>query len=285
MPRFDDAPVTWIILIAWLGMAGLTGLLSPSSEALLRYGAAMPLLVPDEPWRLLAYSFLHHGFLHLAMNAIGFAWIAPSLEQALGGVRFVTLYVVSAVIGGVCGGLGIHPLAELAGGSGAVFGVFGAAIAMLMHLGRSKLEFLHYHGPRSLVTLIAANFAIGLMLPRVSNAAHLGGLIAGFVFVFVFCGRERAAPDRWTHVAKSAWLARSRDPCSHRTGACVAHSRADPGPAHGARGATRPRGALVTRVLAEQEQTSNSPGPLSVPVSAARTGCTKLPNLMPSAAR
>jgi membrane associated rhomboid family serine protease/uncharacterized protein YjeT (DUF2065 family) len=207
MPRFDDAPVTWIILIAWLGMAGLTGLLSPSSEALLRYGAAMPLLVPDEPWRLLAYSFLHHGFLHLAMNAIGFAWIAPSLEQALGGVRFVTLYVVSAVIGGVCGGLGIHPLAELAGGSGAVFGVFGAAIAMLMHLGRSKLEFLHYHGPRSLVTLIAANFAIGLMLPRVSNAAHLGGLIAGFVFVFVFCGRERAAPDRWTHVAKSAWLA------------------------------------------------------------------------------
>ena len=207
MPRFDDAPVTWIILVAYLGMAALTGIFSPSTESLVQHGAAVGLIVPDEPWRLLSYAFLHGGLMHLAFNAMTLTFIGPALEKSLGGERFVALYVVTSIVGGVFGTTASSDLTPLVGGSGALFGMFGATIAHLMRLGRSQLEFLDYHGPRSLVTLVFANLVLGFLLPMVSNSAHIGGLIAGFVFVYVFVDRGRRAPDLWTRVTKAGWIA------------------------------------------------------------------------------
>lgn len=207
MPRFDDAPVTWILVVAWLLMAGLTGVVSPEPEVMLRYGAHIPLLVPDEPWRLLTASFLHYGFLHLGLNAACLVWVGPGLERALGGLRFGLLYVVAAIGGSLLSTVTRDALGAGAGGSGAVFGCFGAMLALLMRLGRSQFEFLDYHGPRSLVTLIAGNLVLGFLIPQIDSAAHVGGMLAGFVFVHAFATRGRARPDVWTWTIRAGWLA------------------------------------------------------------------------------
>ncbi|MBI5849797.1 MAG: rhomboid family intramembrane serine protease [Planctomycetes bacterium] len=199
--------MTWILVVAWLLMAGLTGVVSPEPEAMLRYGAHIPLLVPDEPWRLLTASFLHFGFLHLGLNAACLGWVGPGLERALGGLRFGLLYVVAAIGGSLLSTVTHNPLDNAAGGSGAVFGCFGAMLGLLMRLGRSQFEFLDYHGPRSLVTLIAGNLVLGFLIPHIDNAAHVGGMLSGFVFVHVFATRGRARPDVWTWTIRAGWLA------------------------------------------------------------------------------
>ena len=207
MPRFEDAPVTWIILIVYLAAAAWTGLLDPTTESLVSHGAAVGLLLPDEPWRLVSHAFLHGGLIHLAFNSMALTWVGPTLERALGGTRFALLYFITAIAGGIMGSLFQPEITPLVGGSGALFGMFGGTIALFTRMGRSQLEFLDYHGPRSILGLVAANLVIGFLLPMVSNAAHIGGLIAGFVLTYLFYARGRTGPDGLTRIIQAGWIA------------------------------------------------------------------------------
>jgi len=201
-PRPDETPVTWIIALAYVTIVVLmatfddqSSAFHPSSAALMTYGANAGILLLDEPWRLLSHAFVHDGVIHLGFNLWFLTWMGPQLERDLGSVRFSALYVVGALGGGIVGTLWNSSLTPLVGGSGALFGMMGAAVALMMRRGRSHLDFLDYHGARNLLTLIAANLVLGFMLPMVSNAAHIGGLIAGFACAFWFLEKPRTAPD------------------------------------------------------------------------------------------
>ncbi len=67
------------------------------------------------------------------------------------------------------------------GASGAVFGVFGALLAVLLR--RRALLPPEVLRPlrRSVLSVIAINIAFGFLVPGIDNAAHLGGLALGFV--------------------------------------------------------------------------------------------------------
>lgn len=200
--RPEETPVTWMIALAYGTILVLmatfddaSSAFHPSPAAALAHGAQAGLLLGDEPWRLLSHAFVHHGLIHLGFNLWFLAWVGPQLERDLGSVRFAILYLVSALGGGIAGAIWHEPNAVLAGGSGALFGMMGAAVGLLMRRGRSHLEFLDYHGSRNLLTLIAVNLALGFMLPMISNAAHIGGLLAGFACAFWFLEKPRIAPD------------------------------------------------------------------------------------------
>lgn len=187
LQRADETPATFLIALAAVTMAFLTDPFAPSSVALSSHGWLLPLLVSEgEPWRLLTHAFLHGGILHLAMNLMALLWVAPMLERMLGSVRFLSLYLLSALGGGIAVCLLYDPLDPVVGGSGALFGLFGALVACNMRAGRHLFSFLEFHGPRQLLSLILVNLAIGFLLPVVSNTAHIGGLVAGFAVQFVF---------------------------------------------------------------------------------------------------
>lgn len=181
----DELPVTLLVALAYLALAVLTGGLEPTPVALDGWGWLTPLQAADgEGWRLVTYSFLHGGIVHLGFNLWMFAQVAPSFERALGSLRFAVLYAVSAFGGGIAACLFYDVRQPVVGGSGALFGMLGALVAINMRSGRHLLSFLDFAGPRRLLSVIAVNLLIGFLLPFVSNTAHLGGLVAGFLVAF-----------------------------------------------------------------------------------------------------
>ncbi|MBL8729246.1 MAG: rhomboid family intramembrane serine protease [Planctomycetes bacterium] len=185
----DEIPVTLVLAIAYATVAILTrsiGLEFAPSDQLFALGSLAPMDVLDQPWRLLTHAFVHGNLVHLAFNLSFLLSIGPALERSMGSLKFVALYLVAALGGGIAVCL-VYPLdGAVVGGSGALFGMMGALVAWNMHSGRHLFAFLEFEGPRRLLSMIAVNLLLGFVIPIVSNTGHVGGLLAGFVVTFLF---------------------------------------------------------------------------------------------------
>lgn len=148
-----------------------------------------PVVGWSEPWRGLTAAFLHSPStpLHIAFNMFALWQVGPYLEALLGRVRFVILYLVSALGGSVGVVLlaaaptpGTNPslatelfpawFTPVVGASGAVFGLFAALLVLNRHLGRSVA---------GIGVVIVLNGVIGFAYPGIAWQAHLGGLVTG----------------------------------------------------------------------------------------------------------
>jgi rhomboid protease GluP len=198
------APRVWITpavvfanVALWIAMllAGANPL-SPSTELLLAWGANFaPLTAGGEWWRLLTAAFLHGGVLHLALNMWAL-WDAGRLTERLyGSIPFLLVYLVAAVTGSLASALW-HPQGAVSiGASGAVFGVLGALGAFLATQKHSVPRQVVLGLRASVLSFMGYALLIGLMVPGIDNAAHLGGLAAGFLLGAIL-GRPLAAENR-----------------------------------------------------------------------------------------
>ncbi|WAH99413.1 rhomboid family intramembrane serine protease [Arthrobacter sp. MMS18-M83] len=135
---------------------------------------ATPQFGAFEPWRMLTSAFVHsQGFvLHIALNMYMLWIFGQVLEPVLGRIRFLAVYLLSAV-GGSVGFLLLTPMLPptgVEGASGAIFGLFGALLVVQSRRGGDT---------RQLSILIAINGAIGFLVPGIAWQAHLGGLVTG----------------------------------------------------------------------------------------------------------
>ena len=169
------------------------GLALGQQELQLRFanlvGAPGQIGVADgEYYRLLTAAFLHAGVLHLALNMFALAQLGPVLESALGRVRFLALYVLSALGGSVLS-FALSPQFQFGvGASGAIFGLFGAYYVVVRRMGGET---------RSIVTLLIINLVITFTIPFIDWRAHVGGLITGATVAAAFAyapkGERRTA--------------------------------------------------------------------------------------------
>ena len=150
---------------------------------ILEDGALVPALVADgQAWRLVSSVFLHAGFLHLALNMLSLYFLGSFVEASFGRGRFLALYLLSGLSGGIAylyfGGFG----SPAVGASGAIFGLLGGVLGYAVRRGTFS-----WQNPmiRQLLILLAINLYIGLSIPNVSNTAHMGGLAGGLVFGFL----------------------------------------------------------------------------------------------------
>ena len=123
------------------------------------------------------------GFLDIAFNMWALIVVGPSLEQLLGRVRFLAVYLLSA-LGGAVMFYYLEPHGLAAGASGAVFGLFGAWFVVARKL---RLDV------RWIVTIIAINLAFSLFYrSSIAWQDHVGGLIAGALTTaaFVYAPRK-----------------------------------------------------------------------------------------------
>jgi membrane associated rhomboid family serine protease len=130
-----------------------------------------------EYYRLLTSAFLHGGIVHLLLNMYALYLFGPQLEAALGRLRFVALYVLSALGGSALSYAFASPVQPSLGASGAVFGLLGAYLVINRRLGRDNTPVL---------VLLAINFVYGFLVPRIDWRAHLGGLITGALIAAAF---------------------------------------------------------------------------------------------------
>jgi rhomboid protease GluP len=143
-------------------------------------GALVPALVAEgEAWRLVTSTFLHSGFAHLAMNMISLYFLGSVVEISFGRGRFLALYFMS----GIAGGLAYLYLgtftAPAVGASGAIFGLLGGVFGYSI---RRRTFSLQNPIIAQLLVLTAINLFLGATIPNVSNTAHIGGLVGGLVF-------------------------------------------------------------------------------------------------------
>ena len=91
--------------------------INANSGWIFQHGALYgPLVAEGEWWRLLTAAFLHYGPIHLAMNMLALWWIGRPLEDALGPLRYLLLYLVSGLAGSA-GALIASPTAVTVGAS------------------------------------------------------------------------------------------------------------------------------------------------------------------------
>ena len=135
------------------------------------FALAGPLVADGEVWRLLTYSFVHSGLLHIGFNMLILWQLGQLLEPALGRVQFGVIYFAS-VFGGALGALLLDPNVPTVGASGGVFGLMIAAIIILRARGFDPMA-------TGLPLWLGLNLVITFTLPNISVGGHLGGLAAG----------------------------------------------------------------------------------------------------------
>ena len=123
------------------------------------------------------------GFLDILFNMWALIAVGPSLEQLLGRARFVAVYLLSALGGGVAFFLLGPPYVLALGASGAIFGLFGAWFVVARKL---RLDV------RGIVVIIGINLVFSLIYrSTIAWQDHVGGLIVGAVTTAAFAYAPR----------------------------------------------------------------------------------------------
>ena len=128
-----------------------------------------------EVYRIITCTFIHAGIIHLLCNMYSLYIIGSQLETFIGKAHFIFVYIISAISGSLMSL--IFTAGASVGASGAIFGLLGS----LLYFGYHYRIYLGSVLKNQIIPIIILNILLGFMLPGVDNAAHIGGLIGGYL--------------------------------------------------------------------------------------------------------
>ena len=146
-----------------------------------------------EFWTPLTYMFMHGNIMHLAGNML-FLWVfGDNVEDAMGHVRFLAFYLLCGIIGGLFHAA-LLPASELPliGASGAVAGIISAYLILYPRVKVWILVFRFVPLKLPVYLVLGSWIALQFAMPilggpgQISWYAHVGGILAGAVLLFVF---------------------------------------------------------------------------------------------------
>jgi membrane associated rhomboid family serine protease len=174
-------------LLGWLGLV-------PSAFAL-----------QQRFWQLFTYAFLHADVMHLFFNLLMLVFIGGELEALWGAVRFIRYYFFCSISAGVLylflvyfwKGAGLN--VPMVGASAGIYGllvayglIFGERVLLFMLLFPMKAKhFVWILAAVEFLTTVYSGRGSGL-----SSAAHLGGMIAGFGYLWIRASYKLAQKNR-----------------------------------------------------------------------------------------
>jgi membrane associated rhomboid family serine protease len=169
------------------------GIDSPGGSLWMKMVLWGPFVHHGDWWRLLTAAFLHGSIIHLAFNMLALWWIGAPVEEYLGRMRYIALYLVSG-LAGAAGALIASPNLPVVGASGAIFGILGAMLILEWQatgrLGGNAMSLI--------VLNLVLGFAFNAGGGNISIGGHIGGLIGGILTTLSFArwGRGHAAYGR-----------------------------------------------------------------------------------------
>ncbi len=143
------------------------------------------IVIQHEYGRLLWALFLHDDTAHLFNNMIILFFLGAMLERETGHIIFTIIYFLSGIGGNVVSLLNKIATGSNAisiGASGAVFGLDGLVLALVLF----SQDFRNTVTPVRVALMIGLSLYDGFMGRNVDNAAHVGGLVIGFLAGTVF---------------------------------------------------------------------------------------------------
>lgn len=151
----------------------------------------------QEWYRFLTSMFLHGDVYHLSSNMIYLYAVGDMAERELGHVKYILLYLFSGLAGNALSMLFsvlTNDVTPSLGASGAIFGLTGALLWIII---KNKGRYAGITVPK-IIFLIAYSLYNGFISTNVDNAAHLGGLIGGFVLAILLYRKKGKAKERGT---------------------------------------------------------------------------------------
>lgn len=182
---------TTIILLINFGLYAATAVLSLRSgqgsamdidmSTLYQFGAKYrEAIAAGQWWRLVTAGFLHGGLLHILMNSWVLFDLGAQVEEVYGSARMIVFYFAATVFGFYASAVWSANLSV--GASAGIFGLIGAMIALGVH---------HRGHPLGLairglyIRWAIYGLLLGFLFPATDNAAHIGGLAAGFGVAYI----------------------------------------------------------------------------------------------------
>lgn len=190
-------PVNFIIVLMNVVVFLVLSVMGDTQDAvfMLNHGAFWEpyILEYGEYYRLVTCIFLHFGIDHLFYNMLLLIFLGDSLEQIVGKLRYLAIYLLGGVAGNIVSvwvSAGTENYAVSAGASGAIFAVVGALLWIVIRNGGR----LKGYSSQRLFLMAAFTIVNGLMTTGVDNMAHIGGLVAGFLLGMLLY-RKKAEED------------------------------------------------------------------------------------------
>lgn len=172
-----------VLVFVFMAASGVD-LFAPKSVDIIKWGANYaPLTLSGDWWRLISCVFIHIGFIHLAFNMYALYMVGVYLEPMLGKTRYAVAYLCTGVFASLAS-LWWHKVpVPSAGASGAIFGMYGVFLALLS---TNLIPKQIRNGLlQSIGIFVVYNLAYG-MKSGIDNAAHIGGLLSGFVIGYLY---------------------------------------------------------------------------------------------------
>jgi len=138
-------------------------------------------------YRLFTCVFIHVTFIHLFYNCFSLYIFGRLCENLLGWKKYILLYISSGIAASVVSM--IFSSGYSIGASGAVYGIMGALLAYAKNRGKN-IQGLNYP---TLFLFIVTGIGLGFADKSVDNFAHIGGVIFGFLLVYIL---EKAVKNR-----------------------------------------------------------------------------------------
>ena len=151
---------------------------SLNTDTLVNFGANYVTFTKSgDYYRLITSAFLHIGITHLVINMYSLYILGPNIEYFYGKAKYILIYLYSALIGSLFTVVLSSESTLAAGASGAIFGLLGAMLYFGYH-------FRGYIGNTiisRIIPIVLINLFFGFITPGIGNAAHIGGLIGGYI--------------------------------------------------------------------------------------------------------
>jgi membrane associated rhomboid family serine protease len=148
--------------------------------------AFIPAYALSRPWTIVTYMFLHdpNSFGHILFNMLGLYFFGSRVEDRLGPQRFIWLYFIAGITGGLMGFIFARHSGVI-GASGSIYGIM-LAFAYFWPRDRIMIWGIIPVEARVLVIVYAIMSVMGAkggMGGNTAHYAHLGGLVGAFVYL------------------------------------------------------------------------------------------------------
>jgi membrane associated rhomboid family serine protease len=151
-------------------------------------GSSAPLGIwtQGEWWRLFTAIFLHGSVIHLLMNAMALNDLGRLTDQIFGPTRLLVAFLLTGLVGSTASSLWMlregNTVSMSLGSSGAICGLLG----LLLCFSRRRTDAASQMLAKGLLRSAVLILVIGLVIPFIDNAAHMGGFVSGYLLGFVF---------------------------------------------------------------------------------------------------
>lgn len=194
MSRWKELPVVSILLVIVNVLVYVACMLTGNSLFAAGKLDVAGVLGRGEYGRIVLAMFLHAGISHIFNNMLILFFMGAMIEKEVGHMCYAILYFLSG-IGGNLLSLSVKVMSSdssaSVGASGAIFGLDGVLLAMVLMSGRRMPNVT----TGRVIAMIFFSLYNGFSAENIDNAAHVGGLLVGFLGGCVVCILQRRRRD------------------------------------------------------------------------------------------